>query len=217
MKSVIILGSGSGYRRAKKYKNYKIWGCATNLFHPNMPDMDLVFEIHKYNSELNYIYKKMKEYSDNKYITSSKFKGIKSKIYPIDKIKKKYGEYFCSSFAYMIVYAIEKGYENIKLIGIDYDITGTMREDLIERANLEYYLGVAKGKGIVIDTEECPMICRSMFLYGYERLSKHKKYIEDMRESYMKSLKDKFTKKEYNMIEKYIKEMNRLNRIIERF
>lgn len=218
-KKVIILGTGSGYSKANKYKNsdYDIWGCATNLFHRNIVDMDLIFEIHAYNKELNNIYNKMREYPNNKYITSSNFEGIKSELYPIDKIREKYKEYFCSSFAYMIVLAIEKKYEVIKLLGIDYDITGTIREDLIERANLEYYIGLARGKGIIINTEDCPLLCRSMFLYGYERLSKHKKYLEDMRDNYKRNLEDKFLGKDYKIISEYMEEIERLNRIIERF
>lgn len=217
MKKVIILGSGSGYSDAYDYEGYDIWGCATNLFHKNMIDMDLIFEIHEFNIELDKIYNKMKEYPKNKYITSSKFLGIKSMIYPIEKIKAKYGEYFCSSFAYILVYAIENEYEKIKLMGIDYDITGTVREDLVERANLEYWIGYARGQGIEVDIESCPMLCRAMFMYGYERLSKHKKYLEDMRDSYKRNLKDKFKGKDYKIIKNYMEEIDRLNRIIERF
>jgi len=195
MKSLIIMGSGTGYSEVKDYikksdDRFDIWGCATNLFHKNMPYTDLIFEIHKQNKELNNIYKKMKEYSHCNYITESKIIGIKSIIYPIEKINEKYGRYFCSSFAYMLVYAIEQGYKKIVFAGIGYDNQGTFREQLIEKPNLEYWIGRAEGMGIEIDTSLCPFLLTSWKMYGFERLSEDKKYLELMAEQILRDIKD---------------------------
>ena len=193
MKKLIILGSGAGYSKVNvtiEYGNYEIWGMASNLLCDNMPKMDLVFEMHTYNKELNYIYKKMKQFK-YKYITCDRIKGIKSKLYPINKIKEKYGKYFCSSFVYMLIYAMHLGYKDILFIGIDYGCLGTIRENLIERPNLEYWIGRAEGEGINIDVSLCPYLLTSWKMYGYERINEDKKYLEIIRNQIQNNILDK--------------------------
>ena len=85
--------------------------------------------------------------------------------YPKDDIVKKYGNYFTSSIAWMIAYAIDQKPDCIGLWGID--MMGE-EEFLQQRACCEYLLGIARGMGIVIIMADESPILRSERLYGFE-------------------------------------------------
>ena len=67
-----------------------------------------------------------------------------STLFPIDEMQK---DYFTSSFAYMIAYAIHKGVTSIHLYGVPLVLKDEYRE---QRACIEFWLGMATGKGIEI-------------------------------------------------------------------
>ena len=75
-------------------------------------------------------------------------KGLKSRLFPLKRLIKKYGtDYFSDTIAYMIVWAIEKGYKKIRLYGCD---MMTQQEYGWEKGGLEYWIGYARGKGIEV-------------------------------------------------------------------
>lgn len=88
-----------------------------------------------------------------------------AKIYPIEEIKTKFGNYFTSSIAYMIALAIHEGAKEIGLWGISMLAD---EEYARQRPCVEYYIGMAQGKGInVVVAEESPIL-RSERMYAYE-------------------------------------------------
>lgn len=68
--------------------------------------------------------------------------------YPLDEVLALgYRRYFTSTFAYQVALAILLGYEEIGLYGVELG-HGTPRERVVEKAGLEYWLGIAEGRGI---------------------------------------------------------------------
>lgn len=86
--------------------------------------------------------------------------------YPLQKILKEFGRYFNNSFCWMIALAIQEGFKRIHLYGCD---MAEQREYERERPGVEYYVGLARGKGInvFIPAESDLMKCH--VLYGFEQ------------------------------------------------
>ena len=85
--------------------------------------------------------------------------------YPMQDIVNKYGNYFTSSIAWMIAYAIDQKPDAIGLWGID--MMGE-EEYLNQRACCEYLLGIARGMNITLIIADHSPILRSERLYGFE-------------------------------------------------
>lgn len=86
--------------------------------------------------------------------------------FPLDEIRKEFAgapEYFTSSVAYALAYAIYKRYKRIELYGVEME---TNTEYAHQRPGVAYWCGIAIGRGIVIDFHS-----RQFFtspLYGYD-------------------------------------------------
>lgn len=90
----------------------------------------------------------------------------KSVAYPFDAVAKTIGgDYFCSSIAYMVALAIHEGAEEIGIWGVDMDAG---EEYAYQRANMEYLIGLARGKGIKVTIPDVSPLCKfqSNFAYG---------------------------------------------------
>lgn len=85
--------------------------------------------------------------------------------YPKDAIIAKYGRYFTNSISWMLALAIEEGFTEIGLYGVD---MATNTEYGYERPSCEYVLGWVRALGIrLVMPESCDLI-KSAFLYGFE-------------------------------------------------
>lgn len=103
-----------------------------------------------------------------------------AKIYPIEEIKAKFGNYFTSTIAYMIALAIHEGASEIGLWGAD--MLGD-EEYAGQRPCCEYLLGMARGMGInVVVAEESPVM-RSERMYAYEYCELSAEMAQMMREN----------------------------------
>lgn len=167
MKKVIITGTYTQDEVWSPPRDYEVWGVASCLFDDDMAiHLDKVFEIHRrdeYNQDT------IIEISKTKIpvVMLKKDKRVTNvELYPMDKIINKYGEYFTNSISLMLVYAVEQGYNNIKIVNIEMQ---SFREAIIERANLEYYIGLFRGQGIKIDTSETTL-CSSNMMYGRDNI-----------------------------------------------
>ncbi len=87
--------------------------------------------------------------------------------YPIKEIIEEFGvAYFSCSIAYMIALAILRGYEEIDLYGCT---TYAYEEYAYQKPCIEFWAGMAMGRGIDIKFHEPTHICRThdLKLYGY--------------------------------------------------
>lgn len=73
--------------------------------------------------------------------------------------------YFASSFAYALALALSEGYQTIGLFGVSLNWG---RERVVERGNLEYWIGIAEGLGVEIVLGERSLLLTHPGLYGIE-------------------------------------------------
>lgn len=74
-------------------------------------------------------------------------------------------DYFASSYAYAMALALADGYTTIGFYGMDLDWG---RERIVERGNLEYWMGVAEGLGVTLEIgPQCKLLTHPG-LYGIE-------------------------------------------------
>lgn len=110
--------------------------------------------------------------------------GIK---FPLQQAIDQGREYFHCTFALQVAFALSLGYvKEIGLFGVNLPL-GSRRERTLERACLEYWLGVAEGRGVIITI---PFINHvrclfSPFVYGFE-YDEEKGWVDVQ----MKALKD---------------------------
>lgn len=89
-----------------------------------------------------------------------------AQVYPLAEVSKTTGDYFSSSVAYMAAQAIHEGAEEIGLYGIameGHDEYG------YQRPNMEYLVGLARGRGIKVHIPEQSPLCKYGRQYGYTK------------------------------------------------
>lgn len=87
-----------------------------------------------------------------------------SVAYPIDTVGETLGEpYFCSTVAYMMALAIHEGYKEIGLYGID---LAAESEWAYQRPNMEYVIGLARGRGIKVTIAQPSSLLAHPGVYG---------------------------------------------------
>lgn len=94
--------------------------------------------------------------------------GIECEVYPLEEICAKYkNHYFSNSISYMIAYAIYKGYDKIKVYGVDHV---RYESYVMERSGVEFWLGIAIGAGIDVEIAAGSALLKTFNgkLYGYE-------------------------------------------------
>ena len=89
--------------------------------------------------------------------------------FPLEQVQAAFPKrsYYTCTFAFQIALALLEGVQEIGLWGVDLPL-GSPREQTVERACVEYWLGLAEGRGVTITLpEECTMLWRP-YLYGYD-------------------------------------------------
>lgn len=74
--------------------------------------------------------------------------------FPLKEVTKITGDYFSCSLSYMVAMAI---YEEVEHIGF-YGVTMSDGDYQHQRPNMEYLIGLARGKGITVDTGDSPLV-----------------------------------------------------------
>ena len=87
-------------------------------------------------------------------------------MFPVDYLADKYRDYFSCTFAYQIALAIDEGFEEIAMHGLELAF-GTQREATVERACVNYWLGLAEGKGIKITVPKNDFVLSHWHRYGF--------------------------------------------------
>lgn len=85
--------------------------------------------------------------------------------YPLQTMIDNYGGYFTNSISYMIALAVYEGFEEIHIYGVD---MAQATEWANQRPSCEYFVGLAKGKGIRVYMPPDADLCKTSFLYGFE-------------------------------------------------
>lgn len=91
-----------------------------------------------------------------------------SRVYPLEDVMEKLPwRYFTCTFAYQIALAIKEGFSTIGLFGVEL-WQGTPRERFVERACVEFWIGVAAGMKIDFVLPEGTRMAYQNPLYGYD-------------------------------------------------
>lgn len=167
-KLAIVCGAPSSEMSAPfNDPDYEIWVLANRL--GRYPRADLAFEIH--DSLAHY----PESYADHVLSfgvplivgENTKIAGENVSIYPFERVFSEFGrKYLTSSCAYMMALAIAEGYERIEVYGVDLAVDDN--EYFYQRPCMEYWIGVADGRGIeVVLPDACP-VAKSAHLYGVQ-------------------------------------------------
>jgi hypothetical protein len=177
-KKVAIIGSASSTIDETPWgdRSVEIWSLAWR----KVPRADVLFEMHrteavKRDAKVPHEYEKILNRIDCPIIMQEKHSDITKSIrYPIEYIRAAVGpmldpfsdgDYFVSSIAYMLAFALYLGYEEIHLYGID---LVTDSEYGYQKPNAEYLIGMARGLGRKVYIPENSALCRNPYRYGYE-------------------------------------------------
>ena len=182
-KKVCIVGYAENSRHLAWYDDpdCEIWG--VNQVYRFIPRMDRNFQIHKDWTDS----KKWAPGTDQrKWIAESPIPTYmidhepsmpNSVAYPLERVRQELGlagtpddpgaglDYFTSSIAFMFALAIAEGFEEIGIYGIDLIIG---REYFFEKSCVEFYMGIAHGRGIAVHRPENSALLWQSHRYGYE-------------------------------------------------
>ncbi len=88
--------------------------------------------------------------------------------YPLPEILEVFPyQYFTCTFAYQIALALYQGFTTIGLFGVELD-HGTARERMVEKACVEFWIGIALGSGVQVATPEGSRLAHQSNRYGYD-------------------------------------------------
>jgi len=78
------------------------------------------------------------------------------RVYPFEAVAETTGAYWNSSIGYMLALAIHEGHPQIDIYGVDMKAD---EEYFYQRPNIEYLIGLARGKGRIVTLHESS-VCR---------------------------------------------------------
>jgi hypothetical protein len=91
--------------------------------------------------------------------------------YPVQQILSIFGNYFTNTISWMICLAIMEGFKTIGIWGVDMAVSSPLRsqnEYSHQRPSCEYFIGMARGRGIeVIIPDQCDLL-KTRFLYCFQ-------------------------------------------------
>lgn len=177
LKKVIILGKGDGWEAAPLTfgdKEVQCWGINNHIM--SRP-LDVVFEPHdvewwkEHCDEEVWYHKVEPRYLQHiqrvnelgvPYLTLKHYDFIPtSQKYPVEEICNHFGiDYFTGGVDYMLAYAIWKGVEQIDIYGVH---TTYDDEYQYQKPSLEFWIGVAVGRGIKITVHGSHSLLKPMY------------------------------------------------------
>ena len=170
LRKVIISGTACHTEHLAFQDNFagiEKWGLARSKYYRNY---DLVFDLHPFDVNRKQVpedYEKRLLELEHKLMTIYPVAEYPfSTIFPIRKVSKCIGRnYFLSSLAYMVAYAIYCEYTTIYIQGMDFMIWDVVEAKQI--ANIEYLIGLAEGRGIEVIVDPVCDLLENPYMYGY--------------------------------------------------
>lgn len=164
-----IVGSASSSKDLAPFHDYQ-----TSIFslawRQDVPRTSVAFDIHRINYERVNVPKDYIGWLSNigapVFLQEKHPQISNSHKYPLDYMVSKFGDYFVCSIAYMIAMAIESGYKEIALYGVDLIHDSEFE---YQRPNAEFLLGWARGAGITLVIPNTSALLKTTHRYGYEK------------------------------------------------
>ena len=174
-KKVAILGAGKSRHKAPFNDNdWEFWG----LNEIPQDRAERWFELHPVEVQTYSELEWLKNSERPVYLLELDKEIPQGVRYPIEKVLSVEGakDYFTSTFAYQVALAIYEGFEEIGLWGVPFFI-GSPREQTFERTCLEWWLGLAIGKGMKVTIVASDKLMYHPHRYGYDYYEE-KRYVE---------------------------------------
>ena len=153
---------------------FEIWAIAHACLGDPLPRVDRIFEIHKWDEVVKWgslgafaAWPNVPTYIIN---AEEHPEMPQAKSFPFDDIDAKYQifpdrkeSHMTNSISWMMAMAMEDGFEEIHIYGVN---MSHHTEYGTQKPSCEYYLGLAKGRGITIYVPPESDLLKSFFLYG---------------------------------------------------
>ena len=161
MSKITIIGCGHGWEDAPT--DGESWG--VNHLITRRP-VSMYFDLHDWEKEREDQLALLKAARERGEETNTPI--MTQENYPLKEIIKEFQtDYFSNTVAYMIALAIYTGYDEIDLYGVNQEIGS---EYIFEKGGVEYWLGIAKGRGINIAVHgerSHVLLTQSKQMYGF--------------------------------------------------
>jgi len=159
-KYLALVGFAPNNRHLAPYDNpeYEIWTLNHAWNYEWMKRWDILFDLHSMDHLQRQVDKADEDKKHLEWLKQDHGERIilmqevneevpNSKRLPIEILRKKYGNFYTSSFAYMMAYALYLGYKRIDVYGFDMEAES---EYNYQKDSAEYFLGLAIGLGVDI-------------------------------------------------------------------
>lgn len=170
-KKICIVGFAGGRENAPyDDESFEFWGVNEMWQTKDVPRIDVLFELHDY--------KWIKEGKRNKghlaWLQQAKipvmmqkhFEDIPNSVpFPRAPLEELYGSYFTNTISWEIALATYIGVDEIHIYGVN---MATDLEYQSQRPSCEYYIGLARGKGITVYIPPESDLLKCFYQYGFE-------------------------------------------------
>ena len=178
MRQIAILGRGPTWRTAPFHDpSVEVWVTSQALMYDVLPRVDRAYEIH-HRTLLEHCVE-APDYMDRwrayngpavVYVDPSTLDMPNAAEYPQAGVMAQFGEWFTSSFAWMLAHAL---YEHTHGQPIDvihvYGIQLLDNSEYLEQLPCAaYFIGLARGMGIRVEIASAARLCKAARLYGFD-------------------------------------------------
>lgn len=168
VKKIAIIGTASNLVDAPySDESWEIWGL--NGAYQSVPRYTRWFDMHDLSILKKY---HLPEYFDflratgDKLMMNKKYDELpEAKVFPAVELVKKYGRYFTNTVAWLIALAMEEGADEIGIWGVN---MASDTEYGSQRPSCEYFIGLARGRGIKVTVPDDSEMLKCSWLYGIE-------------------------------------------------
>ena len=175
-KKVAIIGCAKSMTGVRRLYNdldqYEVWGLNQlySVFPEIVPKATRWFQIHHEDRMLEGDHLTLEwmkeEHPFPIYVRDDMVDRFPSAVaFPRRDLEIEFGTYFSSQMAWMIALAIYEKFEEIHLYGIHMALED---EYIMQKDGVEYYIGLARGRGITVFVPAESELLKSSFLYGFE-------------------------------------------------
>lgn len=171
---VALIGTAPSSRHLAPFadRSWQIWACSPGNMNV-LPRVDLWFELHGnmhwpecQSYGIPYV-KWLNEQTFPVYMQDQRFVA-RAKTFPMIQMVREFGQdFFTSSFAWMMAFAISQKAKEIALYGID---MASRDEYIIQRQGFYYFRTIAAQQGIIVTAPKESDIMQSPGLYGYSEV-----------------------------------------------
>jgi hypothetical protein len=153
---------------------WEVWGCNSLWYRTRDAHdrfrADRWFELHPFSVQTDKEMEAIRDCPVPIYLLPEAQYPKNGVLFPLDWVKQQLHfpfDFFACTFAYQVALAIAEGFKEIGIFGTEL-MYGTPRERLFELRSLEFWLGLAMGRGIIVHFHPQSRLCRLPYKYGYD-------------------------------------------------